>query len=158
MPEQQPTEQSPPPARGTRTRMGARKVTLSLRRASKAELQRLRELNDAETTIEERPRRRADCQSGGSNAERPCPWASCRYHLAVDVQASGALTINFPDREIDELLDTCALDVAERGGLTREDVAARMNLTRERVRQLEELSIWTLPDEQIRQLQEARQP
>src|SRR5262245_4590856 len=29
----------------------------------------------------ERPRVRADCLPGGVNEERPCPWASCRYHL-----------------------------------------------------------------------------
>ena len=34
--------------------------------------------------------------------------------------------------------ESCALDVAERGGLKNEDVGAIMNLTRERVRQIEE--------------------
>jgi hypothetical protein len=33
--------------------------------------------------------------------------------------------------------ETCALDVADRGGATLEDVGAIMNLTRERIRQVE---------------------
>ena len=71
---------------------------------------------------------------------RPCPWASCRYHLAVDVQREGvSLKLNFPDAKDDfsDLPDTCALDVADRGGSRLEDVAIAMNVTRERIRQLE---------------------
>jgi DNA-directed RNA polymerase sigma subunit (sigma70/sigma32) len=33
--------------------------------------------------------------------------------------------------------ETCALDVADRGGITLEEVGAIMNLTRERIRQVE---------------------
>ena len=33
--------------------------------------------------------------------------------------------------------ESCALDVADRGGTTLEDVGAIMNLTRERIRQVE---------------------
>jgi hypothetical protein len=36
-----------------------------------------------------------------------------------------------------EMGDSCALDVADRGGTTLEDVGAIMNLTRERIRQVE---------------------
>jgi DNA-directed RNA polymerase sigma subunit (sigma70/sigma32) len=35
------------------------------------------------------------------------------------------------------MTDTCALDIADRGGITLEEVGQIMNLTRERVRQLE---------------------
>jgi hypothetical protein len=35
------------------------------------------------------------------------------------------------------MAETCALDVADRGGATLEEVGAIMNLTRERIRQVE---------------------
>ena len=84
----------------------------------------------------QRPRTRGECVGG----PRPCPWASCRYHLAVDVQREGvSLKLNFPDMQDDfsDMPDTCALDVADRGGSRLEDVAVALNVTRERIRQLE---------------------
>jgi hypothetical protein len=81
-----------------------------------------------------RPRTREDCGSG----PRPCPYVSCKYNLYVDVNPrTGSVKMNFPDKELWEIKDTCALDVADRGGITLEDVGDIMNLTRERVRQLE---------------------
>ena len=81
-----------------------------------------------------RPKTRADCVEG----HRPCPFVSCKYNLFVDVNPrTGSVKMNFPDKELDEIGDTCALDVADRGGITLEEVGAIMNLTRERVRQLE---------------------
>ncbi len=81
-----------------------------------------------------RPKLRSDCVSG----PRPCPYVSCKYNLFVDVNPrTGSVKMNFPDKELHELADTCALDVADRGGITLEDVGVIMNLTRERVRQLE---------------------
>jgi DNA-directed RNA polymerase sigma subunit (sigma70/sigma32) len=50
---------------------------------------------------------------------------------------TGSIKLNFPDKEIWELSETCALDVADRGGITLEEVGAIMNLTRERIRQVE---------------------
>jgi hypothetical protein len=58
--------------------------------------------------------------------------------LYIDVSArTGAIKLNFPDLEVWELGESCALDVADRGGTTLEDVGAIMNLTRERIRQVE---------------------
>jgi hypothetical protein len=81
-----------------------------------------------------RPRSRADCAGGA----RPCMFVSCKHHLYVDVNPStGSIKLNFPDREVWELEETCALDVADRGGITLDEVGRLMNFTRERTRQLE---------------------
>ena len=81
-----------------------------------------------------RPKSRADCGTG----PRPCPYVSCKYNLYVDVNPrTGSVKMNFPDKELWELSETCALDVADRAGITLEEVGVIMNLTRERVRQLE---------------------
>ncbi len=83
---------------------------------------------------ERRPRSRADCAGG----QRPCMFISCKHHLYLDVNPStGSIKLNFPDREVWELDETCALDVADRGGITLEEVGTIMNLTRERIRQVE---------------------
>jgi len=81
-----------------------------------------------------RPARREDCK----NEPRPCPFVSCRYHLYLDVSPkTGSIKLNFPDLEVWELGESCALDVAERGGVTVEHLGAILNVTRERIRQLE---------------------
>lgn len=81
-----------------------------------------------------RPRTRAECATGA----RPCMFVSCKHHLYLDVNPrTGSIKVNFPDKELWELEETCALDVADRGGITLEEVGAIMNLTRERIRQVE---------------------
>ena len=81
-----------------------------------------------------RPGSRTECRSG----VRPCLFVSCRYHLYLDVNpVTGSIKINFPEKEVWELENTCALDVAEKGGITLEEVGDIMNLTRERIRQVE---------------------
>ncbi len=82
----------------------------------------------------DRPRLRSECQ----NMARPCPFVSCEHHLYLDVNPqSGAIKLNFPHLEVWEMAETCALDVADRGGITLEEVGAILNLTRERIRQVE---------------------
>ena len=81
-----------------------------------------------------RPTTRAECRE----EMRPCPWVACKHHLYLDINPeTGSIKINFPDLEPWELKNTCALDVAERGGITLEEVGEIMNLTRERIRQVE---------------------
>ncbi|MDQ3339317.1 MAG: DNA-binding protein [Myxococcota bacterium] len=81
-----------------------------------------------------RPTTRAECRED----MRPCPWVACKHHLYLDINPeTGSIKINFPDLEPWELQNTCALDVAERGGITLEEVGEIMNLTRERIRQVE---------------------
>ena len=83
---------------------------------------------------QQRPKTRADCING----PRPCMFVSCKHNLYLDVNPeTGSIKLNFPDKEIWELEHTCALDVAEKGGITLEEVGQIMNLTRERIRQVE---------------------
>lgn len=81
-----------------------------------------------------RPRTRADCEG----TARPCLHLSCRHHLYLDInQDTGSIKFNFPGKDVDEIGATCALDVADRGGVTLEEIGSIMNVTRERVRQME---------------------
>lgn len=86
----------------------------------------------------ERPRTRGEC-----GEERPCPFVSCRYNLYLDVNPKvGSIKLNFPHLEVWEMEESCVLDVVERGEpLTLENTADVMNITRERVRQLEHSSL-----------------
>ena len=116
--------------RGRRTRM--RSKTIAMKRLTKEEL-RIGALLYPTPDIE-RPATRGECKEG----IRPCPWVSCKYHLYLDVNPeTGSIKLNFPDVEVHEMKDTCSLDVADRNGITLEEVGEIMNLTRERVRQVE---------------------
>ena len=119
--------------RRSRRKREVRARTISVKRMTKRELELGRLLYpDVEDVA--RPKTRADCLDG----ERPCPFVSCKHHLYLDVSArTGAIKLNFPDLEVWEMTETCALDVADRGGTTLEEVGAIMNLTRERIRQVE---------------------
>ena len=75
---------------------------------------------------------------------------SCRFHLFLDVDPkNGSLKVNFPDREPWELPETCALDVAERGGATLEEIGRALNVTRERARQIEGAALAHLADDVV---------
>jgi hypothetical protein len=88
-----------------------------------------------------RPVTRAECQ----NDSRPCPWVACKHHLYLDVNpATGNIKINFPELEPWELGESCALDIADRAGVTLETIGEVMNVTRERVRQMEVSSLLKL--------------
>jgi len=134
----EPTPEQPPPAERApgrrRSRTLSRKaIARELRQAKAAEAD-----PEIETAIAEldamRPRVRAEC----ANGPRPCPFISCKHHLYLDINPStGSIKLNFPDKELWDLPETCALDVADRGGVTLEEVGTLLNLTRERIRQLE---------------------
>ena len=68
---------------------------------------------------------RAEC----AELPRPCPRTACRYHLVAE-RAEGL-----------DVGPTCALDVADRGGMTLEEVGAVLGVTRERIRQIETLAL-----------------
>lgn len=80
-----------------------------------------------------RPKTRADC----ANVPRPCPYVSCRMNLYLDVSSKTSLKFNFPGVDPDEMGESCALDVADKGDRSLESVGVMMNLTRERIRQYE---------------------
>ena len=80
---------------------------------------------------------RPTCRSECIGQERPCPWVACKYHLYIDVNRYGGIQLNFPGLEVHQMRDTCALDVADRGGITLEEVGIHINVSRERIRQIE---------------------
>jgi hypothetical protein len=119
--------------RSTRRKRPVRARTIPIKKMTKEQMRLGRLLYPLEETYD-RPVTRADCKNG----ERPCPFVSCKYHLYLDVNPeTGSIKLNFPDIEVWEMTETCSLDVAERGGVTLEEVGEIMNLTRERIRQLE---------------------
>lgn len=111
----------------------------------------------AEALAEEhRPRNVGECPSG------PCPWAQCRYHTAVEVETDGSLVVyrkgpwpgdkqgprrnaTLADSVAEEIardvFETCALRLADRGGMSHAEVAAELDIDIKRVRQIEELAL-----------------
>jgi len=95
--------------------------------------------HDEPVELPTRPRTRADC----ADVPRPCPWVACRHNAYLDLNpksgGSGKLMLNFPGLEPDEVPPekSCVLDMADRGPQTLEEVAELLNVTRERVRQIE---------------------
>ncbi len=99
---------------------------------------------------EVRPKLRSECINNGV---RPCPFVSCAHHLFLDVrkvqrvvrsrkiprEAVDTIRINFPVFSPLDLEFSCSLDEVREfpDGMTLEEMGQRMNLTRERVRQLE---------------------
>ncbi len=84
----------------------------------------------------ERPKTRGDCVGG----QRPCPFVSCKYHLALEVHEH-AIKYNFPHVDVTDMNETCSLDVADHQGTTLEEVSELLNITRERVRQIERAAL-----------------
>lgn len=118
--------------RRSRRKREVRARTISVKRMTKRELE-VGRLLYPETNYW-KPKTRGQCIDG----PRPCPYVSCKHHLFLDISSkTGAIKLNFPDLDQWEMGESCALDVADRGGTTLEDVGAIMNLTRERIRQVE---------------------
>lgn len=84
--------------------------------------------------VTERPLNRGSCDKEA----RPCCRTTCRHNLFLDVnEDTGSITFNFPDIDPKKMKYSCALDEADRGGLTLEETGLRLGLTRERIRQIE---------------------
>lgn len=87
-----------------------------------------------------RPKKRSDCVNG----IRPCPWVGCKYNMFLDVTRQGAIKFNRGDGTVDDILrmkKSCALDIADEGGIVLEETASLLRLTRERIRQIEFVAI-----------------
>lgn len=124
--------------RHRKRRQGARKKTVALKRISRQVLRSFDfEIDDMGPPLElARPRVRSEC----ADVPRPCPFVSCRYNAYLEINPiSGNITFVYPDREPHQMPAdaSCVLDVADRGGMTLEEVGGVTNLTRERIRQIE---------------------
>lgn len=79
------------------------------------------------------PMVRGDCAPGGAMHARPCPFATCRYYMAPERRRKdGTLYADQPSGT-----QSCALDVADAGISTLDEIGALMGIVRERVRQIE---------------------
>jgi hypothetical protein len=141
-------------ARGGRVEQSPNRAkSLPPRRLSdieRAEVELLERVERGALFLARRPRRRGQCQGFPGF----CPFVSCRYHLGLDVKPSGTLKIYYPEGpenhleiDVDRMAESCALDVADRGGATLEEVGELLNMTRENVRQIEEKALEKLREE-----------
>ena len=106
--------------------------TIRVSKASKVEFATAQAANQTAKRL--LPMTRGECEMG----PRPCPYVSCRFHLYLSVnERNGSIQLSFPGKEPDELVVSCALDVAAAEGLRLEGVANAMGVTRERIRQIE---------------------
>jgi len=79
-----------------------------------------------------KPKNRLQCV----NSERPCVFVSCRYNMFLDVTNK---RIKYYSQDPTEMEHSCALDLADEcGGMRLEEIAACLNLSRERVRQIQD--------------------
>ena len=87
------------------------------------------------------PATRADCLDG----PRPCPWVGCRFALFLDVNPkSGSIQFNWPELEPGDLDHSCALDLADAGPQSLEDIGTMLGVSRERARQIETQALTSL--------------
>jgi hypothetical protein len=84
-----------------------------------------------------RPQTRGDCKDG----PRPCPWVSCRYHLALDITDRGAAQLRHPNLEVWEVDETCALDVADRGCVTHVEIGRLTNVSMQAAQQTLDIAL-----------------
>lgn len=112
-----------------------RPTTIGLRHFTQIDLAVGRALYPERPGVDyERPKTRGECADG----PRPCPYVSCRFHLYLDVNGAGGLKLNFPDLEVGDMAESCALDVADRGGATLEALRSILNMTRQGVQFVEQ--------------------
>lgn len=89
-----------------------------------------------------RPGTRGECVNG----PRPCPWVGCKYHLWLNVGKRGHVTYR-PGSEGD---DSCALDVADRGGVDGAGFARSMGISRARGDQIYQGALKKVANSELR--------
>jgi hypothetical protein len=117
--------------------VGEHSVKVSVSKAKRKARLRQRVFDfDPELTAELealRPRCRRDCVDG----PRPCPWVGCKYHLWGDYDdEDGSFRCNHPGKQPWEIEHTCALDLADKGQLSTEQIGAVIGVGAERARQI----------------------
>ncbi len=100
----------------------------------------LHDLRDEDGKERALPATRGECP-----VVRPCPYLTCKYNMGVHLESDGKRMrmhrvwrgIFSNTTESMRVGHTCALDAAEAGGMTLEEVGQIMGVTRERIRQIE---------------------
>ncbi len=83
------------------------------------------------------PATRAECLPGGSNTARPCIHSRCKWH-ADNV---GGNPLMVARGQAAPKVDSCVLDIADRGGASLEEVGQVLGITRSRAQQIEQVAI-----------------
>jgi hypothetical protein len=123
---------------GTRDRRRQRPKSITIRNEDKLSRAEKREMLRLGSWRPKLPANRGECMTG----PRPCPHVSCKHHMHSDVDPdTGSLKVNFPELAPWAIAHSCALDLSDMGGLTLEETGHAMNLTLERVRQIEVLAL-----------------
>jgi predicted DNA-binding protein (UPF0251 family) len=130
---------SPRPRSATRNRLSS---------FERAELEQMERVERGALFLARRPRRRGECEGHPGF----CPFFRCKYNLGLDVDPeNGTVKVAFPEGppermevDVDRMGPSCALDLADKGGLTMEEVGDAMNITRQRVEQLEKEALQKL--------------
>jgi hypothetical protein len=67
----------------------------------------------------------------------PCPFVSCEFHLHVDVHRTGDEVGMIEVFDTIDIAHTCALDIADEGGLRRKEIAPVLGVTEDRTLAME---------------------
>jgi DNA-directed RNA polymerase specialized sigma24 family protein len=106
------------------------------------------------TSETEIPTRYSEVEDCTWKAQGKCRNTQCRYSLLQERQQVDAWEREDFDELVDALPSTCALDLADLGGMRLEEVAMVMGMARPRVEQLEILALRKLA--KSREIRKAR--
>lgn len=93
-------------------------------------------------TDHDRPNTRAECPT-----ERPCVYVGCRYNLWCYVSDRGHLV--HQKRNPEDMEHSCALDLAEWGGMSLKEIGDAMGMSSENARLIESAALKRIRDSGI---------